>query len=122
MQIILSEKGHSKTWKPLKGIPVTFAKMEESNFGKNYYFLLFNKSDNISQLLNKFDNNEELEFYFFKNILYISIESDCFLYIIEIFDNDWEVFREQIKKDKKILVGIENGEFIENKFIYDVTL
>jgi hypothetical protein len=42
--------------------------MEDGSFGKDYYFLIFDRKDDIAKLLEKFDSTPELEFYFFKNV------------------------------------------------------
>lgn len=122
MKITLSENGHSKEWKPLKELNVSFAQMEDGPFGKNYYFLIFDIESDISKLLEKFDESKELEFYFFKNIFYISIESEPFLYMIEVFDKDLEVFKQQLNKDKKVLIALGNNDKIESTFLYDIIM
>ena len=122
MKIELSENGHSKEWKPLKGLAVSFAQMEDGPFGKDYYFLIFDGESEIAKLLEKFDSTPELEFYFFKNIFYISIDSAPYLYMIEVFDDDLENLRKQLNKEKKIVIAINDNEKIESIFLYDIIM
>lgn len=63
-----------------------------------------------------------MEFYFFKNVFYISIESEPCLYMIEIFDNDLENLRKQLNKEKKVLIAINDNEEIESTFLYDIIM
>lgn len=122
MKIALSENGHNKEWKPLKELAVSFAQMEDGPFGKDYYFLIFDGKSEIAKLLEKFDSTPELEFYFFKNIFYISIESEPYLYMVEVFDDDLEILRKQLNKEKKVIIAINDNEKIESTFLYDIIM
>jgi len=122
MKIELSESGHCKEWKPIKELAVSFAQMEDGQFGKDYHFLIFDSQSDISNLLSKFDKSSELEFYFYKNIFYISIESEPFLYFIEMFEDDLQGFREQIYKEKKIVIATLKNNDIEKMFLYDIIM
>lgn len=122
MRVCLSENGHSKEFKPLKELAVSFAQMSDSPFGKNYNFIGFNSNDKISLLLERFDESEELEFYFFKNILYIIIESEPVFYIIEIGDEDLADLSNQIRKNKKILIAIMSVNKIEQMFLFNIIM
>lgn len=122
MKIELSNNGHTKEWKPLKELAASFAQMEEGPFGKDYHILAFDGKSEISNLLIKFDKSSELEFYFHSNILYISIESEKFMYIVKMFKETLKEFTEQIKKDKKIVIATLGSNQIEKMFLYDIIM
>lgn len=122
MRIELSESGHSKEWKPLKGLSASFAQMEDGPFGKGYFIIGTPKNELLASLLKKYDNTKELEFYFFNNILFMSIDSEPFIYTIEMFDENLSKFSEQIKKDKKILVAILGENKVETLFLNNIII
>ena len=123
MKVCLSENGHSKEFKPLEELEVSFGKMDNTPLGANYHHLGFESNEKISKLLDKFDESNELELYFFKNILYIIIESEPVFYIVEMDDEDLIDFCEQIKKDKKLIIATyTNRNKIENLFLYDIIM
>lgn len=116
MKIELSENGHSKEWKPLKGLTASFAQMEDGPFSKGYFIIGTPKNDTMAKLLNKFDGTKELEFYFHNKILYMSVESEPFMYTIEMFEENLKQFVEQIKKDKKIIIATLGDNQVEKLF------
>ena len=116
----MSNSGHWKEFKPLKELAVTFARMEDGPFGKDYSLIAFERDEEISSLIIKFDSTKELEFYFLNKILYIIIDSEPFFYTVEMFDEDLENFCNQINKDKKILIGIMGENTIEKMFLNDI--
>lgn len=121
MKIELSENGHFKEWKSIKQLEVNFAQMEGGVFENGYHFFLFDSESEIVSILEKHNNTPELEVYFYKNIVYISVESEPYLYYLEMFEEDLQSFRSQIIKDKKVLVASLKERKIENIFSYDVT-
>lgn len=122
MKIELSDNGHTKEWKPLKGLSASFAQMEDGPFGKGYFIIGTSVNDTMAKLLNKFDSTSELEFYFHSNILYMSIESEPFMYIIEMFEEDLNQFVEQIKKEKKIIIATLGDNQVEKLFSNNIIM
>ncbi len=96
--------------------------MEDGPFGKGYFIVGTPKNDTMANLLYKFDGTKELEFYFHSNILYMSIESEPFMYIIKMFEENLKQFAEQIKKDKKIIIATLGDNQFEKLFSNNIIM
>jgi len=123
MKITLSENGHNEEFNPLEELDLNVGIMPKTPYGDNYYYIGFENESSIYKLLKKYDESEDLKFYFNKEILYIVIKSEPVHYTLRLYDEDLLKFCEQIRKDNKLLIVIfTKEEKIENVFGYDIII
>ena len=120
MELIINDNGTAIPAKDWIKFDFRLA-MSDTTLGNNYYFIALKISQDISQLLLKYDEKPELKIYFYKNILYITFDNEMYHYTIGLFEPEFNILKEQIKNDNKVLFGLFNNEDeLEYYLVYNI--